>query len=230
MVCKTANDFTCFQFCRRGALFRMGDQCREIFFFSNAAGNMFTPGETNCASGIHTVFVAFQGRYQTVCGQQHRAIECFEFFFLFPPCIAIVACKVAVFLECGIVVCRQHFRVCIHVYSCTFCLFQQHFQISQVVTGNQNTRIFPYTQRNLCHLWIAISSCICFIQHCHSVYAVFTCFHSQCHKGFHIRTVIQRFCQCFLQECINGFAFLAQCVCMFAVSSHAFQTIHNHFP
>ena len=45
----------------------------------------------------------------------------------------------------------------IHIHACSFCLLQKHFQVPQVMTGNQNARIFSYTDIHCCDLWISIS-------------------------------------------------------------------------
>ena len=65
-----------------------------------------------------------------------------KFLKLLPPCIAVVSGKVVVFFESRVIMGRQHLAVGIHIHASTFGLLQKLLQIGQVVTGNQDRRIF----------------------------------------------------------------------------------------
>src|SRR5699024_7085226 len=96
--------------------------------------NMFTARKSYRACGIDSVSVAVAWRNKTVGRQQDRPVEGGKFFLLLPPCVSVISRKMAVFLECRIIVCRKHFRMCIYIYACAFRLLQQHFQISQIMS------------------------------------------------------------------------------------------------
>ena len=172
----------------RLALLGMGNQCGEVFWFS-----VFPFRDIMCAfqsagsCDINTVFVSSvrtRGN-DTVTGKQDRTVETFKFFFLFPPGISIVPRQVFVFLQLRIVMCGKHFAVGIYVYSRTFGLFQQFFEVFQVVSADKNARIVADTDINFSDFGISVAACIRFVQLCHSGYAMFPCFQSQLYQLFH---------------------------------------------
>ena len=98
----------------------MLDDLREIFLFSDSARNVMAARIAHRTSVVDTVLITGIWRNETVGGHEDRTAECFKFFFLFPPSVTIVPCKMAVFLECGIVVGRKHFGVGINVDATVF--------------------------------------------------------------------------------------------------------------
>ena len=58
--------------------------------------------------------------------------------------------------------------MCINIYAGSLCLLQQHLQIAQVMSGNQNTRVLANADLYLCHLRISIRLCICLVQKSHA--------------------------------------------------------------
>ena len=54
----------------------------------------------------------------------------------------------------------KHFGMCINVYALAFGLLKEHFNIAQIMTGNQYTGILPYPDRNLRHFGVAVGSAI----------------------------------------------------------------------
>ena len=150
--------------------------------------------------------------------------------FLFPPGVAIVAGKVGVFLEERIVVGRQHFRVGVYIHAGALGLIQQHFQVLQVMAGNQDTRVIAYADIHGGDFRIAVSTGVGTIQQGHALYAVFTGFQGQGNQIIHGQAVIQGSGQGALQESIYFGVILYQVVGMFAVGRQTFQTIGNHFP
>jgi hypothetical protein len=77
-------------------------------------------------------------RHDAVGGEEDRAIEGREFFELFPPRIAIVANKVFIFLESGLVVGRQHFAVGVDVDTRALGLLEQLLHVLEVMAGDQD--------------------------------------------------------------------------------------------
>ena len=130
-------------------------------------------------------------------------MEALKFFFLFPPCISIVSDKVRILFKYRIVMCRKHLRMCIDIHTCSLCLFQEHLQIAEIMSGNKDSWIFSNSNVNFCDLRISISLCIGFVQKFHHFYAVTSCFQSQCCQLVRTQGIIQRCRKCFLQKCID---------------------------
>ena len=84
-----------------------------------------------------------------------------------------------IFLQLRVVVCGEHFTVGVYVYSGALGLFQQFFDIFQIVSANENSRIVTYTDVYFCDFGVTVTASIGFIQLCHSGYSMFTCFQSQ---------------------------------------------------
>ena len=142
--------------------------------------NVLTAWESHSACSINPVLIAVAGRYQTVGSQQDGTAEGVKFLFLLPPCISIIPREVAVLFKRRIIMRRQHLRMGIDIHSGSLGLLQQHLQISQIVTGDQNCRIFPDADADFGDLGISIVPGIGFVQKRHHIYAVLACLH---HKG-----------------------------------------------
>ena len=112
-----------FDFNGRFAFFCNFNDFRKIFYFSDFAADVFYTRIARCACCKHSVFVAVLWRYNTVCSHKNCAVKALKLFFLFPPCVAVIADKMAVFFKSRVVVRRQHFRMSVNIYSCIFCLF-----------------------------------------------------------------------------------------------------------
>ena len=129
---KAAYDLPLLQFLGRLALPGQLDEGSEILpallFF-----DVDTTGEAHGPRGEKAGLVAVLRRHNTVGSHEDGAIEGFKFFLLFPPGIAIVACKMPVLLELGIVMGRQHFPMGVDLHPGALRLLQQHFQITQVM-------------------------------------------------------------------------------------------------
>ena len=188
---------------------------------------MAGPGEGNHTGGPKSSFIAVLGRHHAVGGHEDRTVKGFEFLPLFPPCIAVVPGKMAVFLKERIVMGRKHFPMSIHVHTGPLCLFQKHLQIFQVMTGNENARIAPYTDIHLCDFRLSIGRRIGFIQKSHALDAVFAGFHGQGEKVIYGKVPIQQTGQRVFKEIVDFPGFFMKNPCMAQVSGKTFQTIGN---
>ena len=99
-----------------------------------------------------------------------------------PPRASVVAYEVAIFLEKRIRISRQHFAVCIHVYTRTLGLLQQLFQVFEVVPTDEDTRIVAYADIYLCHFGNAVGFVVSLIEQSHCLYAVFACLEHKSRK------------------------------------------------
>lgn len=105
-------------------------------------------------------------------------MERFKFIFLFPPCIPIISHKVWIFFKSRVVVCRKHFRVCIDIYASSLSLFQQHFQVFQIMTGYENGRVVSDADIDFGNFRITISFCVGFVEESHAIHTIFADFQS----------------------------------------------------
>ena len=93
----------------------------------------------------------------------------------------------------------------INIHAGSLCLLQQHFQIPQVVTGNQNTGICPNANIYLRNFGISIGFRVGLVQHSHALEVHFTHFQNDCQSNqfFYAEIVIQCSCQRPLKEGID---------------------------
>ena len=201
----------------------MGDDGAEVLVFADFTGDMLAARKTHDAGGVHAVLVAVFGRHKAVGGQQHGAVKAFKFFFLFPPCIAVVALEVRVLLEGRVVMGGQHFRVGVHVNACAFGLLEQHFKVAQVMPGNEDAGIAAHADVDLGNFWVAVGTGIGSIQQGHGRYAELARFKGQGHKVGHAQAVIQGFGKGFLHEGVKAVFMLAKHIRMFGVGRHALE-------
>ena len=103
-------------------------------------------------------------------------MEAFKFLFLFPPCISVVADEVWIFFESGIIVCWKHFRMSVYIHTASLCLFEQHFKVTKVMTGNKDAWTGANTDVYLCDFWISVGGSIGIVKESHTVHTVFTSF------------------------------------------------------
>ncbi len=122
---------------------------------------------------------------------------------------------------------RQHLRMRIHIHTCTLGLFQQLFQILQIMTRNQNARICSDPDINRSDFRISVGACISLVQQSHTLDTILTSFQCQCRQGIHVHVVIQQLGQIFLQKGINFFILITKGIGMFHIGSQTLETIGN---
>lgn len=72
--------------------------------------------------------------------------------------------------------CRKHFTVSIYVHATVFGLFQQFFQIMQVMSAYQNTGAGTCSYIYMGNFRITITGSVCLVEQSHCSNAYFTCF------------------------------------------------------
>ena len=98
---KPADKSTVFYCYRWLALLGVGNQCREIFWFSVLTfRDIMCSFQSASAGDIDTILVAGVGtwRNNAVACKQNRPVETFKLLLLFPPSIPVVSCQMFVFL------------------------------------------------------------------------------------------------------------------------------------
>ena len=120
--------------------------------------DVFPTGEARRVHRKHAVLVVgfWRRRHDTVGGKHDRTIECAELFFLFPPRVAVVSNQMLILFQFGIIVSGQHFAVGVHVNARSFGLFQQVFDVVQVVSRNQNARVLAHADVHFGYFGVAI--------------------------------------------------------------------------
>ena len=92
----------CFDLGWRRTLFCLRDDRREVFYFTDLAGNVafgIESGRAGCPKPV-SIFRGFERRHDAVGRHQNRAVERFEFLALLPPGVTVVADEVRIFFEC----------------------------------------------------------------------------------------------------------------------------------
>ena len=227
---KTAHDLAPLDLLGRLALLGVLNKSRKILFLSNAAGNMLTAGVTRRTGGVQPVLVAVLGRHDAVGSHENRAVEGLKLLLLLPPGVAVVAHKVGVLLEGGIVVGGEHFTVGIYVHPSALGLLQQHLQIPQIVTGNQDAGVFAHTDGYLGDLGVSVGLGVCFVQQRHSLHAVLAGLHGQGNQIVCRQAVIQSGRQGPLEKSIHLAVVLKQGIGVLGVGGQAFQTVGDELP
>ena len=150
-----------------------------------------------------------------------------ELLFLLPPSITVVTHEVLVFLQLGIVVCRQHLTVGIDIDTRALGLLQEVSNIVEVVTTDENTRTLTYTNVHLCDLRLTVSSCVCLVEQCHHVNTVFTSGEKQLQQTVGSSVGVGDTSQSLSHEAGDSLIALSQTCCMLVVSSHAFESEYD---
>ena len=68
-------------------------------------------------------------------------MEGLKFLLLVPPGVSVIAGEMGILFKSRIVMGRKHLGMGIYVHAGAFGLLQEHFQIPQVVAGDQDTGI-----------------------------------------------------------------------------------------
>lgn len=115
---------------------------------------------------------------------------------------------------------REHFTVSVNVDAFAFGLFEEEFQVFQVVAGDDDERAFFYGQGNRCRNRCAISRRVGFVEEGHAGQVDFTCFHDN-RKEFVHAPVFADGRQAFDEEGIDFFTRFAEHESVVSISSHA---------
>ncbi len=91
------------------------DDGGEVLLLADTAGDVRAARPAGHAGGEQALHVAVPGGHDAVGGHQNGAVKAVELVLLLPPGIAVVAGKVWVLLEEGVVLGGQHLRVGVDV-------------------------------------------------------------------------------------------------------------------
>ena len=122
-------------------------------------------------------FVAWLGSLDAVCGHKDGAREGVEFLCLILPCAAVIADEMAVFFQRRIAMGGQHLPVRVNIDAQSLRLFEQFFEILQVVSGNENRLAFDRGDAHARRYGIAVCAGMCGIEHFHDRQVYFAALH-----------------------------------------------------
>lgn len=111
----------------------------------------------------------------------------------------------------------------VNVDAFAFCLFEEKFQIFQIVAGNDDERAFFNGQRNRRRNRCTISRRVGFVEEGHAGQVDFTCFHDNREEFIHA-PVFADGRQAFNEEGIDFFTRFAEHESVVSISSHAAHT------
>ncbi len=125
------------------------------------------------------VRVILSRRHEAVGSHEDRAVEGFKLLVLMPPRTSVVARKMLVFLEGGIVVSREHFAMGVYIDTRALSLLKKSLQVFQIVTADENSRVVAHTDTHFADLRMAVAGCIRFIKKRHSRDSGLACSHHE---------------------------------------------------
>ena len=112
-------------------------------------------------------------------------MERLKLLLLSPPRITIVAHQVLVCLQLRIIMSRQHLAVSIDIDAYAFRLAQEIFDVTQVVSTNQDARVLPHSNIHLSYLRTAISFGIRLVEQSHHIDSRLASFKHQVEEFIH---------------------------------------------
>ncbi len=118
----------------------------------------------------------------------------------------------------------------VDIHAGAFGLLEQRFQIHQIVSGNQDRRVFTHADVHFRNDRMAVGRGIGFVQQRHGFDAVLAGLQDQRHQFVGAETVVQRGCQGFVNKCVDFDIFHARIVGMLGVGGHALEPVDRHFP
>ena len=216
---------------RRLALFGHLYDFGEIFPARRVLLDMLAARIPGRVGGKHSflIYGIRQRRHDTICCKQDGAVESRKLFTLLPPGITVVAHKMRVLLKGGIIMRRQHLAVCIYIHARTFRLFQQFFQVFQVMSANQDARTVLDTDIHFGDFGISISSRIRLVQQRHGLYPETAGFEHQLRPFVRRKRAAGYRSQRVLHKDMNIIVVEAQTHGMFQIGRHTFQTVRQQF-
>ena len=116
----------------------------------------------------------------------------------------------------------------VYVHPRTFRLFQKFIQVSQVVTADQYTGIFPHADVHFRDFRVPVSIRVGFVEQGHGVNAIFTAFQ------YHLHELIGGQWECGgyqppVDEFVDGRVLVSEIIGVFRVGGHSFHPVGKHF-
>ena len=224
-MCETADNLTGLNLGRRRALLCLLDDRAEILDLAVGRIDVLEAREAHAAGGPDSVLIAVLRRNQAVRGHEDGSVEALELLLLLPPSVSVVARKVRVLLEEGIVVRREHLGVRVNIHTRALGLIEQHLEVLQIMAGNQDGRILADADVDLGDLRVAVSTGVCAVEERHTLDTVLTGLKRQRNEIVDREAVIEGLSERLLQEAIHFLVLAEQCVRVLRVSREALESV-----
>ena len=208
------------------ALLRHLDDGREVLRAIGFRLDVRATREADRTRREDTRLVALFRRHEAV-RQQHRAAKCLEFLFLLPPGVAVVAREVVVFLEERIVMRWQHLAVRVDIDARALRLLQEHFEVSEVMAGDEDRRILAHADVDLRDLWIAVVLRVRLVEERHRLDAPLARLERQRRQVVSRKAVIEQLCKRGLEECINRLILFVKRIRVFEIRREALEAVRD---
>lgn len=230
MMCETTHNLSVFDFLGWCTLLRMGYKFGEILRIAiPSLLYMMCSGHTynTCSIDAVEIRAVFAWRHNAIGSEKEYTVEFFKLIGLFPPCVAIVARKMRVFLECRIILTRKHLGMGIDIDAFPSCLLKQFFKVFEVVSADKDARIVADTYIDLSYFGITVGSGIRAVKEFHRLHSSFADIQHE-RKQF-IDTDIPTGClgQCILDYGIHILILITEIGGMAGVCCHTFTTING---
>ena len=132
----------------------------------------------------------------------------------------------AILLEGGIIIGREHFAVGVNIHTGSICLSQKLFHILQIVTADKNSGAGTNADVYPGDFGIAIFGGVCLIEQSHGRYTKFSALHNQSHQFVGRKIIVEGSHKPLLKESKQRRILESEIVSMLGVSSHPFQTVN----
>ena len=124
----------------------------------------------------------------------------------------------------------KHFRMRVNVHTRALCLLQQHFEIPQIMTGNEDAGVLADADVHAGNFRISVSAGVGLVQQRHALHAKLAGLQRECHEVIRRKAVIQRFGKGRLEKCVDIFIILQERICMLQIRRKALETVGDEFP
>ena len=170
---------------------RMGDHGGEVLLAACIRADVRDARPADFRRGIKVADVGGLGRHDAVRCVEHNAGQAVELLLLVLPSGAEIAFQLRVFLEFGISVRGQHLAMRIHVDSFSFGLLQQHLEVVQVVSGNDDKGTLVALGGNRRRDRVTVSSGVGGVEQPHALQVDRAELHDQAEPGFYAMVIAE---------------------------------------
>ena len=230
-VGKTTYNLTVLDFRRCLTLLGHLDNLGEVLVAVSIGQDVLPTRITGGIGSENTILIIGVGqwRYNAVGSKYYRAIERTEFFFLTPPCVAIITHEVLIFLEYWIVVAWEHFAMGVDINARPFSLLEELFEVAQVMPRDENTRTVAHSDIDARDFGITIRSGVGLVEQRHSRNAIFAhAKHERIERigrGIGVGDVVKSFAH----KCDKAVVAMSQAGSVFIIGCYSFEAEHYDF-
>jgi hypothetical protein len=231
VVAETTDDAAVFDGARGLAGEGHFDDFGEIFMTIGVGHDVFPTGIAGGIGGEHAILVGGvgEGRHDAVGGEENGAIEGGELFALLPPSVAVVADEVLVLLECRVIVGGKHLAVGVNIDAFAFGLFEQHFEVLEIVAADEDAGTAAAFNRHFGHFGVPVGAGVGGVKLSHRLHTVLAGAEREGDEAFDIELVDGEGGHGVAHEAVEIEIFVAETLGVFHVGSHALEAVDDEF-